>query len=131
MEHGHPNERSGSSRMVARMTAGSAKRIIAAEVSIGHATVGLRSSISALARVLSTPTMISIAPAMAEISMKPIPSSQKSAPMPGEYSAPVSGGYMNQPPDGAAPKKSVLKKTRPPTKYAQKAKAPRRGKGRS
>ena len=37
------------------------------------------------ARVRSTPTMISIAPAMAEISMKPMPSSQKSSLMPGEY----------------------------------------------
>ncbi len=60
--------------------------------------------------------MISIAPAIAEISMKPMPSSQKSAPMSGEYVLPVSGGYMNQPPDGARSKNSVPKKTRPPMK---------------
>ena len=33
----------------------------------------------------------------------------------------VSGGYMNQPPSGATPKKSVQKKTRPPMAYAQNA----------
>ena len=60
------------------------------------------------------PTISSIAPAMAEISMKPMPSSQKSAPTPGECSALVSGGYMNQPPSGATPKKSVQKNARPP-----------------
>jgi hypothetical protein len=38
------------------------------------------------ARVRRVPTTSSIAPAMAEISMKPMPSSQKSWLMPGEYS---------------------------------------------
>ena len=56
----------------------------------------------------------SIAPAIAEISMKPMPSSQKSAPTPGDCFAPVSGGYMNQPPSGEAPKKIVAKKASPP-----------------
>ncbi len=58
--------------------------------------------------------MSSMAPAIAEISMKPIPSSQKSAFSPGEYCLPVSGGYMNQPPSGARPKNRVQKKARPP-----------------
>ena len=37
------------------------------------------------ARVRRMPTMISMAPAIADISMKPMPSSQKSALSPGEY----------------------------------------------
>ena len=58
------------------------------------------------ARVLRTPTMSSMAPAIAEISMKPMPSSQKSALIAGRVLAcSVSGGYMNQPPSGARPKK--------------------------
>ena len=73
------------------------------------------------ARVRSTPTMISIAPAIAEISMKPMPSSQKSSLMPGEYFGSVSGGYMNQPPVGARPKKMLAKNASPPKKYAQNA----------
>ena len=81
-----------------------------------QANIGILSSDMPGARVRSTPTMISIAPAIAEISMKPMPSSQKSAPMPGEYCALVSGGYMNQPPEGARSKNNVAKKTRPPTK---------------
>ncbi|MNC95467.1 hypothetical protein D3C83_126000 [compost metagenome] len=66
------------------------------------------------ARVRRIPTISSIAPAIAEISMKPIPSSQKSAPTDGENSRPVSGGYMNHPPSGATPKNSVPKKISPP-----------------
>jgi hypothetical protein len=66
------------------------------------------------ARVKRMPMISSMAPAMAEISMKPMPSSHQSAPMPGEYSLPVSGGYMNQPPSGDAPKKMVQKNARPP-----------------
>ena len=59
--------------------------------------------------------MISMAPAIADISMKPIPSSQKSLLMPGEYwPGPVSGGYMVQPPSGATPQKMEVKKTSPP-----------------
>ena len=65
--------------------------------------------------------MISMAPAIAEISMKPIPSSQKSALIPGEYCVLVNGGYMNQPPFGARPKNRLQKKARPPKKYAQNA----------
>ena len=49
-----------------------------------QAKIGILSSDMPGARVRSTPTMISMAPAIAEISMKPMPSSQKSAPMPGE-----------------------------------------------
>ena len=60
------------------------------------------------------PTISSMAPAIAEISMKPMPSSQKSAFRPGEYFRPVSGGYMNQPPSGARPTNSVQKNARPP-----------------
>ena len=66
------------------MTAGKAKTIIHAKISMVQAKIGMRDRCMPGARVRSTPTMISMAPAMAEISMKPIPSSQKSAPTPGE-----------------------------------------------
>ena len=66
------------------------------------------------ARVRRIPTMISMAPAIADISMNPMPSSQKSARSPGENCQLVSGGYMNQPPTGATPKNSVPKNTSPP-----------------
>ena len=70
--------------MVARITAGNAKTIMPAKISMVHANIGIRTSVMPGARVRNTPTMISMAPAIAEISMKPMPSSQKSAPMPGE-----------------------------------------------
>ena len=60
------------------------------------------------------PPLTSMAPAMAEISMKPMPSRQKSALIPGDPVVEVSGGYMNQPPFGATPKKIEEKKNRPP-----------------
>ena len=66
------------------MTAGKAKTIIAAKTSIAQAKTGILSSVMPGARVRNTPTMISMAPAIADISMKPIPSSQKSALSPGE-----------------------------------------------
>jgi hypothetical protein len=69
--------------------------------------------------VRRTPTAISIAPAIAEISMKPMPSSQKSALLPGECMKLVNGGYMNQPPSGARSKNRVQNTTLPPTAYAQ------------
>jgi len=76
--------------------------------------MGMRASDMPGARVKRMPMMISMAPAMADISMKPMPSSHQSAPTPGECSLPVSGGYMNQPPSGEAPKKIVQKNTMPP-----------------
>ena len=72
--------------MVARITAGNANTTITANVSIAQAKIGMRSRVMPGARVRRIPTMISIAPAMAEISMKPMPSSQKSALSPGENS---------------------------------------------
>ncbi len=96
------------------MIAGNAKTIMKPTTSIAHANTGMRPSVIPGARVNRIPTINSIAPAIAEISMKPMPSSQKSAPSPGEYFASVSGGYMNQPPSGATPKKIVQKKPSPP-----------------
>ncbi len=58
--------------------------IMQAKISMAQAKIGSLSSVMPGARVFSTPTMISIAPAMADISMKPMPSSQKSALIPGE-----------------------------------------------
>ncbi|MCY1219721.1 hypothetical protein D9M72_317070 [compost metagenome] len=114
MKKGHPKARSISSSIVAAITAGKANTIISALTSMAHANTGMRMSVMPGARVKSTPMMSSMAPAMAEISMKPMPSSHQSAPRPGENSLPVSGGYMNQPPSGASPKKIVQKKTMPP-----------------
>jgi hypothetical protein len=97
-------------------TDGKAIRIIPAKTSIAQANSGIRARVIPGARVFRMPTRISIAPAIALISMKPIPSSQKSALMPGEYVVLVSGGYMNQPPSGASPTKIEAKKHSPPTK---------------
>ena len=66
------------------MTAGKANMIIAAKMSIAQPKIGIFESDMPGGRVRSAPTTISIAPAIAEISMKPMPSSQKSALMPGE-----------------------------------------------
>ena len=66
------------------MIDGKAMMIMQAKISMAQAKIGSLSSVMPGARVFSTPTMISMAPAMAEISMKPMPRSQKSALMPGE-----------------------------------------------
>lgn len=95
------NARSISSSMVARITAGKATTIMPAKINMAQPKIGSLSSDIPGGRVRSVPTMISIAPAMAEISIKPIPSNQKSALSPGENSIKVSGGYINQPPLGA------------------------------
>jgi hypothetical protein len=84
MKNGQSNARSSSSSAVARITAGNANTTISAKISIAHAKIGMRLKVMPGARVRRTPTMISIAPAIAEISMKPMPSSQKSSLMPGE-----------------------------------------------
>ncbi len=73
MKNGQPNARSSSSMMVARITAGKANTIMPAKISIVQANIGILSSDMPGARVRRTPTMISIAPAIAEISMKPMP----------------------------------------------------------
>jgi len=78
-KNGQPKARSISSSMVARITAGKAKMIMPATTSMAQAYTGILSRVMPGARVRRTPTTISIAPAMAEISMKPMPSSQKSA----------------------------------------------------
>ena len=114
MKNGQSNARSSSSSAVPAMTAGNANTIITPTTSMAHAYTGMRPSVMPGARVNRMPTISSMAPAMAEISMKPIPSSQKSAFSPGEYLMPVSGGYMNQPPSGARPANSVQKNARPP-----------------
>ena len=101
------------------MIAGNANTIIAPTTSIAQAKTGIRASVMPGARVIRMPTISSIAPAIALISMKPMPSSQKSALSPGEWTRLVSGGYMNQPPSGARPTNRVQKNARPPIAYAQ------------
>ena len=81
-EEGQPKARSSSSSMVAAITAGKANTIISPTTSIAQAKTGMRPSVMPGARVNRTPMISSIAPAMAEISMKPMPSSQQSAPSP-------------------------------------------------
>ena len=66
------------------------------------------------ARVNRMPTISSMAPAIAEISMKPMPSSQKSAPMPGECSLAGERRVHEPAAVGAAPKNTVQKKRSPP-----------------
>ena len=100
--------------MLATITAGKAKTTMAAKTSMAQAKIGMRPSVIPGARQRRMPTISSIAPAMAEISMKPMPSRYMSVLMPGECSLLVSGGYMNQPPSGAAPKNSEEKKASPP-----------------
>ncbi len=114
MKKGQSKARSSSSSVVAAITAGKANTIISALTRVAQANTGIRPSVMPGARVKRMPTISSMAPAIAEISMKPMPSSQKSAPMPGEYCLFVSGGYMNQPPSGDTPQKMVQKNARPP-----------------
>ncbi len=67
------------------------------------------------ARKRSTVTTISTAAAMAEISTKVMPRSQKSELIPGEPSVEASGGYMNQPLSGAIPASSATISIEPPS----------------
>ena len=62
-------------------------------------------------RHFRTPTISSTAAATEDTSIKDRPSIQMSAPSPDRSVRVVSGGYMNQPPSGAA-----LKKIEPDTK---------------
>src|SRR5690606_24272367 len=121
MKNGRPKARSSSSSAVATMTAGNAMMTMPENASMIQAKIGSLSSVMPGARVRRMPTASSIAPAMAEISIKPMPSSHRSALTAGEYALLVSGGYMNQPPSGARPAKMLQKKTRPPMAYAQYA----------
>ena len=114
MKKGQSKARSSSSSRVPAITAGKAKITIRAETSMAQANTGIWDRRMPGARVNKMPMISSMAPAMADISMKPMPSNQKSAPMPGECALPVSGGSMNQPPSGAAPKNSVQKNANPP-----------------
>ncbi len=70
-------------------------------------------------RHLSTPTISSTAAAIEATSMKDRPSSQMSAPMPDWRMSVVSGGYMNQPPCGAASKKIEPHTKMPPSRKHQ------------
>ncbi len=114
MKNGMSKARSSSSSVVATITAGKATITMPQKTSMTQANTGILSSVMPGARVRRMPTASSIAPAMAEISMKPMPSSHRSAFTAGEYCALVSGGYMNQPPSGASPTKMLQKKTSPP-----------------
>jgi len=59
-------------------------------------------------------TVSSIPAAMAEISTKVIPTSQKSDPGPGENCWLLSGVYMNQPESGAMPRNRLDRMISPP-----------------
>jgi hypothetical protein len=68
------------------------------------------------ARARRMVTTMSMAEAMVAISMKVMPSSQKSGPMPGEYTLLESGVYMNQPASGASSHSRLLVKISPPNR---------------
>ena len=68
-------------------------------------------------RHFSTPTMSSTAAAMDATSMNDSPSSQMSTPMPPCFVD--SGGYMNQPPAGAASKNIEPQTNTPPIRKHQ------------
>ncbi|MOA04258.1 hypothetical protein D3C78_1238020 [compost metagenome] len=57
-----------------------------------------------------------MAVASAEISMKVMPSSQKSEFAPGEYTLLLNGVYMNQPLSGATPKNRLEIRISPPNR---------------
>src|SRR5688572_25971434 len=112
------------------MSGGNAKSTIAAATSVYQQYSGIMLMRIPGGRHFNTPTINSTAAAMAATSMNENPSSQMSAPISGWYDE-VSGGYMNQPPRGAALKNSEPQRNSPPITKLQKPKAESRGKGRS
>ena len=96
------------------MSGGNPVRIISEVTRAYQAKIGILSSDIPGARYFRIETVNSTAAQIAEISTKVIPISQKSVLIPGEYSGPVSGGYMNQPPFGAMPKTSATSSINPP-----------------
>src|SRR5690606_21513900 len=96
------------------------KRIMPATMRRYQAKSGIMLTRMPGARHFMMPTISSTAAAMEATSMKESPRSQMSAPMP-EYSLSVaSGGYMNQPVLGAAPKKMEPQTKTPPRVKLQK-----------
>jgi hypothetical protein len=79
-----PAARSSSSRMLPRISGGKPTMIISAVTSMYQANIGIWCSDMPAARVRRIDTAMSMAAAMAAISMKVMPSSQKSALRPGE-----------------------------------------------
>src|SRR5690606_10127019 len=116
--------------MLPAIRGGNANRIIAAATSVYHTYSGSRLMRMPGGRHLSAPTISSTADAIAATSMNEKPSNQMSAPMSGWY-VEVSGGYMNQPPRGAASKKIAPHRNTPPSRKHQNPNAARRGNGRS
>src|SRR5690606_41571590 len=90
---------------------------------------GMRLSRMPGGRHFSTPTISSTAAAIEATSMNESPSIQISAPIPASDGSVASGGDMNQPPSGAASKKSEPDTKKPPNRKIQKPKAENKGKG--
>src|SRR5688500_17295224 len=90
--------------MLPVISGGNANTIITAATSVYQTYSGMRLRRMPGGRHLSAPTISSTAEAIAATSMNEKPSSQMSAPISLWYLE-VSGGYMNQPPRGAASKK--------------------------
>src|SRR5690606_18034084 len=101
------------------MSGGKANKIITATTRMYQEYSGIRLIRMPGGRVLSTPTISSTAAAMDAISMNDKPSSQISTPWPSR-NALERGGYMNQPPFGATPKKMEPQTKMPPIKNDQK-----------
>src|SRR5690606_3154019 len=91
---------------------------------------GMRLSRMPGGRHFSTPTISSTAAALEATSMNDSPSIQMSAPMPASDGSVASGGYMNQPPSGAASKKIEPQTNTPPIRTVEEPQAERRGNGR-
>src|SRR4026208_63686 len=115
--------------MSAAITAGMPTMIMPAVPSMYQAKIGIVPSVMPGTRVRRMPTMSSTAAATAEISTEPRPSTQTSVLRPGEKVGPVSGGYMNQPPSGATPKKRLENTRIPPRGDGQEARGGGGGEG--
>ncbi len=103
--------------MVARMTAGKAKTIIPAKISIVQAKIGMLVERHARrARAQHADDDLDRARDCGDLDEADAQQPEIGADPGGDICVLVSGGYMNQPPDGARPKNSVPKKTSPPMK---------------
>ncbi len=111
--------RSSSSIAVPTIRGVKPKMIMKPVISIAHANSGSRLSDIPGARVRRMAMISSAAAPMAATSATLRPMSQKSMLTPGEKVRFVSGGYANQPPSGATPKRKLEYSRMPPNRYVQ------------
>src|SRR5680860_167034 len=118
-KNGQSSSRSISNRISPAISGGNANRIMAATTSRYQAYSGMRLMRMPGGRHLRMPMIISTAAAIDATSINDSPSIQMSAPMPDCSTSVVSGGYMNQPPLGAAAKKIEPQTNTPPSRKLQ------------